>query len=79
MSLPAPTAPAPATDLVLRDVRPWGGDRVDLHVAGGLIAAVTPHDPAVPAPSGSTGAVVDGNGLLALPGLVNAHAHVDKS
>jgi len=27
----------------------------------------------------STGPVVDGRGLLALPGFVNAHAHVDKS
>ena len=75
------------TVTVLRDVRPWGGERVDLHVADGRIAAVTPHDPAVAAPSGTpvgspTGdanGVVDGRGLLALPGLVNAHAHVDKS
>lgn len=77
----------PETVTVLRDVRPWGGERVDLHVADGRIAAVTPHDPAVAAPSGApagspTGdptGVVDGRGLLALPGLVNAHAHVDKS
>lgn len=84
----APT-PSPARGpehvTVLRDVRPWGGDRVDLHVADGRVAAVTPHDPSAPAPSGTAGAVdgvdgvVDGKGLLALPGLVNAHAHVDKS
>lgn len=87
----APT-PSPARGpehvTLLRDVRPWGGDRVDLHVADGRVAAVTPHDPTAPAPSGTAGAVdgadgadgvVDGKGLLALPGLVNAHAHVDKS
>jgi cytosine deaminase len=28
---------------------------------------------------GTAGTVVDGRGLLALPGFVNAHAHVDKS
>ncbi|MCK9793128.1 amidohydrolase [Isoptericola sp. 4D.3] len=60
---------------VIRDVRPWGGEPADLHVADGTIAAVVPHDAtAAPAPGD-----VDGRGLLALPGLVNAHAHVDKS
>ena len=81
------TAPTPSPDAargaehvtLLRDVRPWGGERVDLHVADGRVAAVTPHDPAAPAPSGAAAGVVDGKGLLALPGLVNAHAHVDKS
>jgi cytosine deaminase len=77
------------TVTVLRDVRPWGGERSDLHVADGVITAVVPHDPATAAvgsgsggTAGSAGVadgVVDGAGLLALPGLVNAHAHVDKS
>jgi cytosine deaminase len=64
---------------VLRDVRPWGGERSDLHVADGVITAVVPHDPAAPVAGGGSTGVVDGGGLLALPGLVNAHAHVDKS
>ncbi|MGC5168975.1 amidohydrolase [Luteimicrobium sp. DT211] len=68
---------SPETVTVLRNVRPWGGDAADLHVADGRVTAVTPHDPAVPAPAAD--GVVDGRGLLALPGLVNAHAHVDKS
>ncbi|MGO1341190.1 MAG: cytosine deaminase, partial [Cellulosimicrobium funkei] len=71
------TARTPETVTVLRDVRPWGGEPVDLHVADGRIAAVTPHDPA--AGTVPEAGVVDGRGLLALPGLVNAHAHVDKS
>ncbi|GMA25351.1 cytosine deaminase [Luteimicrobium album] len=72
------TAPSsPETVTVLRDVRPWGGEAVDLHVADGRITALVPHDPAAGAPA--TEGVVDGRGLLALPGLVNAHAHVDKS
>ncbi|MEK6309304.1 MAG: hypothetical protein V4755_01200 [Curtobacterium sp.] len=62
-------------DLVLRNVRPWGGDQSDVLVTGGRIAAVVPTGS--PAPAGA--AVVDGYGHLALPGLVNAHAHVDKS
>ncbi|WP_166848948.1 amidohydrolase [Isoptericola sp. BMS4] len=63
---------------VLSDVRPWGGERCDLHLADGVITAVVPHDPAA-VPDAPTAGVLDGRGLLALPGLVNAHAHVDKS
>lgn len=63
---------------VLSDVRPWGGERCDLHLADGVITAVVPHDPAATSGAPAAG-VLDGRGLLALPGLVNAHAHVDKS
>ncbi|MGW2090606.1 amidohydrolase [Promicromonospora sukumoe] len=78
------TPPTGQTDTVtvLRDVRPWGGERSDLHVADGVITAVVPHDPAaqpVSTPGSTEPGVVEGSGLLALPGLVNAHAHVDKS
>jgi len=62
------------TDLVISDVRPWGGEPRDLVVSGGTITDV------VPAGTAPTAArVVDGRGRLALPGVVNAHAHVDKS
>jgi cytosine deaminase len=47
----------------------------DLVLRDGVIASVTPAGG--PLPDGAE--VVDGAGLLALPGLVNAHAHVDKS
>ncbi|GAA1737900.1 amidohydrolase family protein [Isoptericola hypogeus] len=69
------------TVTVLHDVRPWGGERSDVHVADGVITAVVPHDPAAVAgrTDGAVDGQVDGRGLLALPGLVNAHAHVDKS
>ncbi|WIB76189.1 amidohydrolase family protein [Curtobacterium sp. MCPF17_002] len=60
--------------LLIRDVRPWGGDPADIVVAGSRIVAVTA------AGAGAGGAiVVEGRGRLALPGLVNTHAHVDKS
>lgn len=63
------------------NVRPWGGPAVDIAFQGDRIAAVTPHAPGS-AQSGSPAAhadVLDGRGLLALPSIVNAHAHVDKS
>lgn len=58
----------------LRRVRPWGGDPVDIEIADGLIAGIRP---AGDEPIGIR--EFDGRGLLALPGIVNAHAHVDKS
>lgn len=62
------------TTLLLTGVRPWGGSPADLLVDGDRIAEVLP---AGSAPSSDR--TVDGRGLLALPGFVNAHAHVDKS
>ncbi|KQS57075.1 cytosine deaminase [Geodermatophilus sp. Leaf369] len=61
-------------DLVLSDVRPWGADPVDVLVTDGRIEAVVPAGSGAPARER-----LDGAGLLALPGFVNAHAHVDKS
>lgn len=82
-----------STTTVLQDVRPWGGAAVDLTISDGTITAVEPHvvggsaQASTPSPPTGPGAavrshsatVVDGRGLLALPSLVNAHAHVDKS
>ena len=61
--------------MLLHDVRPWGDDPVDLEVTGEQITAVSPAMRTAPAGP----EVVDGRGLLAVPGFVNAHAHVDKS
>jgi cytosine deaminase len=61
-------------DLKVTNVRPWGGTPVDVLVRGDRIAELSP--------AGSGGAAaeeIDGRGLLAIPGFVNAHAHVDKS
>ncbi|MDF2562470.1 MAG: cytosine deaminase, partial [Microbacterium sp.] len=53
---------------------------VDIRIADGVITAVEPAAPQAPsAGAGHTGLEIDGRGMLALPGLVNAHAHVDKS
>lgn len=57
----------------LENVRPWGGAPVDVDIADGRIIGIQPHSP-----ERGDGAR-DGGGLLALPGLINTHAHVDKS
>lgn len=62
--------------LVVSNVRPWGTEPSDVVVTDGVVSAVVPAGTAA-APEGAE--VVDGRGLLALPGFVNAHAHVDKS
>lgn len=64
-------------DLLISDVRPWGGDPVDVEVREGRIAALHPAGTSSADQPGVRR--LDGRGLLALPGLVNAHAHVDKS
>ncbi len=55
--------------LVLRGVRPYGEDPVDLVVADGVIVDL--------APAGTgDGDVVDADGLVALPGFVDLHTHL---
>jgi 5-methylthioadenosine/S-adenosylhomocysteine deaminase len=47
--------------------------RASIAVSGGVIAAIGPD---LPEPAAGTGvAVIDGRGLLAMPGLVNGHFH----
>src|SRR4051794_6749087 len=59
-----------AADLLVRDVRPLGGNLSDIVISAGRIV----HGPApIDTP------VLDGGGRIALPGLVEAHTHLDKS
>jgi cytosine deaminase len=62
--------PVMAADLLVRNVRPLGGDRADIVILAGRIAGG-------PAPNGVP--VLEGDGRIALPGLVEAHTHLDKS
>jgi cytosine/adenosine deaminase-related metal-dependent hydrolase len=59
-----------SADLLIRDVRPLGGVSVEIIIVGGKIADGPP-------PAGI--AVLEGDGRIALPGLVEAHTHLDKS
>ncbi|EFH11394.1 amidohydrolase family protein [Teichococcus cervicalis] len=60
-------------DLLLKNIRPMGGAATDMLLRDGRIARIAP-DQAVP------GALVeDGAGALAIPGLVEAHTHLDKT
>ena len=59
----------------VRNVRPWGGEAADILIADGAITAISPPVPR----TDWAGEDLDGQGLLALPSVVNAHAHVDKS
>ena len=62
------------TALLLTSLRPWGGAPSDLLIEDGVITAL---GKGLPSPEGAR--TIDARGLLALPGLVNTHAHVDKS
>jgi cytosine deaminase len=60
---------------ILRNARiADGAEPVDLALAGGRIAAV---GPALAVPDGAT--VVDARGGVVIPGLVDAHCHLDKT
>ncbi len=61
-------------DLLIRNVRPMAGPATDVLVKAGKIAAM---GRALSAPAGAT--VEEGGGHLLLPGLVEAHTHLDKS
>ncbi|GAA2835369.1 amidohydrolase [Aminobacter aminovorans] len=56
----------------LSNVRPWGAEPVDILIEGNRIAGIRPG-------SKPEAGDVDGGGLLAMPGFVNTHAHIDKS
>ena len=60
-------------NLLIRNVRPWGAPATDLLIHDGRIARIGPNLPA------ERTTVEDGGGCIALPGLVEAHTHLDKS
>lgn len=65
--------------MIVSNVRPWGDDSVDLLVDGGVITEIRPHRTEDTTGAAAGVEIIDGRGQLALPGFVNAHAHVDKS
>ncbi|MCX4835470.1 amidohydrolase [Streptomyces sp. NBC_00006] len=62
--------------MLIRDVRPWGGERSDVQLDGARIAAIRPHDPqAEPV----VGDVVEGRGRLLFPSFSDVHVHLDST
>ena len=61
------------TDLLIRNIRPMAGATADLLIRAGRIAAVGPNLVAEGV------AVEDGQGAIAIPALVDAHTHLDKT
>jgi cytosine deaminase len=62
-------------DTVYRNLRQPDGSSVDLSIAGGRILAIEPAGRAAPAQA----EIIEGNGRLLLPALVESHAHLDKT
>ena len=60
--------------ILLRDVRPFGRDQTDMLIRDGRIAQIAPNLPGQP----GVGEEACGGAIL-LPGLVEAHTHLDKS
>lgn len=60
-------------DLLLRNVRPMAGEACDILIKNGKISGFGAFDaePGMP--------VEDGKGAIAVPGLIDAHTHLDKT
>ncbi|MHC6231763.1 amidohydrolase family protein [Arthrobacter sp. MMS24-T111] len=68
--------------LVLRNVRPWGGDAADVTLDGGVISAVVPvavKGAASGDPGSRPAATVDGRGRILLPSFSDVHVHLDST
>ena len=61
---------ARVTEWLIRGARPYGGEPTDLRLAGEVIAQVGPDL------DGTGASVLDADGLVALPGLVDLHTHL---
>lgn len=61
--------------LVLKNVRPWGGAKVDVLVEDGVFTRIAP---GIAGPRPDT-TVEEGENALLLPGLVEGHTHMDKT
>lgn len=61
------------SDLLIRNIRPMGGPAADMLIRDGRIAEIGT------ALAAEGVAVEDGRGALAVPGLIDAHTHLDKT
>src|SRR5579871_1762922 len=60
--------------IILRNVRPNGAEPTDIPIEAGRFA-----EGAKAGEAWAGAEVIDGGGLLLLPGLVEAHTHLDKN
>ncbi|MBB3541422.1 MULTISPECIES: amidohydrolase family protein [unclassified Rhizobium] len=60
-------------DLLLRNARPMAGESCDILIRHGKIAGLGSYRPE------DGMAVEDGNGAIVVPGLIDAHTHLDKT
>ncbi len=60
-------------DLLLRNIRPFAGAECDLLIRDGMIAGMGRYEPDPGMP------VEDGGSAIAIPGLIDAHTHLDKT
>ncbi|EIM71893.1 cytosine deaminase [Nitratireductor aquibiodomus RA22] len=61
------------TNLLLRNVRPLAGEACDILIENGRIAGFGQFEPGAGMP------VEEGGGAIVIPGLIDAHTHLDKT
>jgi dihydroorotase len=61
------------TGWLIKDVRPLGGDPADILIRDGVVAEI---GPGLAAADAADAAVIDADGLIALPGMVDLHTHL---
>ncbi len=61
-------------NILIQNIRPWAGPVQDIKIEKGLISEIGPQL----APSNDTD-ILEGDGALLIPGLVDAHTHMDKT
>lgn len=64
--------------MLITNVRPWGGDAVDLEVREGRIAALHAAGTAVVG-AGAGGDAVEGRNRIAIPAFTDVHVHLDST
>jgi cytosine deaminase len=68
------------SDILVRQARiPGHADLQDVVVRGGRIAAIATSGTHLPEPAAGSDEVINVEGQLVLPGLIDAHCHVDKT
>ena len=64
--------------MLITNVRPWGGDAVDLEISAGRIAAIRAVGTGA-VTGDASGRKLDGRGRIALPAFTDVHVHLDST